>query len=84
MTSDSSPYDEALELVHEAARLLLADGSKSDLLLLAVALDDIASLAREESHASVQLAMRTWRLSWSHVGRAFGISRQAATKRFGP
>ena len=48
----------------------------------AVELDRLAGLCRDLSGELVRDAVEKHRVSWVTVGRVFGVSRQAAAKRF--
>lgn len=69
----------ARALIREAAGSLL-DTDEPNPLELARALDDIADLARRECADVVRSVRRLY--GWTGVARAFGITRQAAAKRF--
>jgi len=58
------------------------EAGSSDPLGVALALEELSTLAKELAAALVVDAVRSRRTSWPTVARVFGISRQGAMKRF--
>jgi len=87
MISDSyeqNPFDVACEALDEVARTLAearADPYVGRELALALAYDDLASMAAALTIDAARQAHAVGK-PWSAVGRAFDISRQAAFQRF--
>jgi hypothetical protein len=73
---DDHVLDDLLRLAEQGA-------GKSDTLAVAVELDRLAALCAAAAGALVREAVALRHVGWPAVGRAFGVSRQAAAKRFG-
>lgn len=83
LVMDAGEFDLEDELALLADRLCAALGWRGvSALDRAVALDRIIELAGVLRDEQVRLARR--RLSWVSVAKRFGVSRQAASKRWGP
>jgi hypothetical protein len=72
--------DEVLDALWTLARRCVGT---SDALAVAVELDRLSALCGAAAGVLVREAVAQRRAGWPAVGRAFGVSRQAAAKRFG-
>lgn len=68
--------------LYAGVEALLGDGHH-DPLSVAWALAELSAMADAESKDTVREAVRVHRYHWTAVGKVFGITRQAAQKKYG-
>lgn len=78
-----APEEEARLGLLQLAKEFSGAGSRDEL-LVAVALDDLAEMARELCVGLVCRERQLHGMPWTYIGRVFRTSRQTVQKRFGP
>lgn len=76
--SDNKDFYKAVERMIKAAYRRASDADPEDFHILG----DLPLLCREEECKTVK-SLRIKGYSWSHIGSSFGLSKQAAFKRWG-